>query len=92
MRRVFGWPWRQTEGLLNAMPTLMGLELRSPDHTTLSRHFRELDVAIPPQPDRESLHLILDATGLKVFGRGESASAKHGLRRRARAGASSTWR
>jgi transposase len=37
-----------------------------------------LDVAIPPQPDRESLHLILDATGLKVFGRGESASAKHG--------------
>ena len=40
VRLVFGLPWRQTEGLLNAMLTLMGLELRSPDHTTLSRRSR----------------------------------------------------
>ena len=40
LRLVFGLPWRQTEGLLNAMLTLMGLEPRSPDHTTLSRRSR----------------------------------------------------
>ena len=37
-----------------------------------------MDVAIPTRPAGESLHVILDATGLKVFGRGEWAAAKHG--------------
>ena len=36
LRLVFGLPWRHTEGLLNSMLTLMELELRSPNHTTLS--------------------------------------------------------
>jgi IS5 family transposase len=78
LRLVFGLAWRQTEGLLNSVLTLMELDLRSPDHTTLSRRSRGLDIAIPKRPASESLHVILDATGLKVFGRGEWASAKHG--------------
>ena len=78
LRLVFGLPWRQTEGLLNSILTLMELRIRSPDHTTLSRRSRGLDVAIPSRPAGESLHVILDATGLKVFGRGEWAAAKHG--------------
>jgi IS5 family transposase len=78
LRLVFGLAWRQTEGLLNSVLTLMELELRSPDHTTLSRRSRGLDIAIPQRPAGESLHVILDATGLKVFGQGEWAAAKHG--------------
>ena len=78
LRLVFGLPWRQTEGLLNSVLKLMKVELRSPDHTTLSRRSRGLDVVIPARPAGESLHVILDATGLKIFGRGEWAAAKHG--------------
>ena len=78
LRLVFGLPWRQTEGLLNSVLKLMNLSICSPDHTTLSRRSRGLDVAIPKRPAGESLHVILDATGLKVFGRGEWAAAKHG--------------
>jgi hypothetical protein len=78
LRLVFGLPWRQTEGLLNSLLKLMKLRICSPDHTTLSRRSRGLDVAIPKRPTNESLHVILDATGLKVFGRGEWAAAKHG--------------
>ena len=78
LRLVFGLPWRQTEGLLNSVLKLMKLRICSPDHTTLSRRSRGLDVAIPKRPDDESLHVILDATGLKVFGRGEWAAARHG--------------
>ena len=47
LRLVFGLPWRQTEGLLNSVLKLMELQICSPDHTTLSRRSRGLDVAIP---------------------------------------------
>ena len=79
LRLVFGLPWRQTEGLLNSVLTLMKLRICSPDHTTLSRRSRGLGAAIPLRPAGESVHVILDATGLKVFGRGEWAAAKHGV-------------
>ncbi len=61
LRLVFGLPWRQTEGLLNSILTLTDRQVRSPDHTTLSRRSRGLDVAIPSRPAGESLHVILDA-------------------------------
>jgi transposase len=78
LRLVFGLLWRQTEGLLNSALKLMNLRICSPDHTTLSRRSRGLDVTIPLRPAGKSLHVILDATGLKVFGRGEWAAARHG--------------
>jgi hypothetical protein len=78
VRLVFGLPWRQAEGLLNVMLTFKDLEVRSPDHTTLSRRCRALDVVILVEPDGESLHVILEATGLQVFVLGEWASAKQG--------------
>jgi hypothetical protein len=56
----------------------MHLDLKAPDHTTLSRRTRALEVSIPEVPADEPLHVLLDATGLKVFGRGEWAVAKDG--------------
>ena len=76
LRLVFGFSWRQTEGLLNAVLMLMMLDIRSPDHTTLSRRSRGLEIGIPRRPAGESHHVILDPTGLKVFGRGEWAAAR----------------
>src|SRR5215208_7493188 len=34
---AFGRPWRQTEGLLRSLTTLLGVSLGAPDHTTFSR-------------------------------------------------------
>jgi len=62
LRLVSGLPWRQTEGLLNSILMLMMLDIRSPDHTTLSRRSRGLEIAIPRRPAGDSLHVILDAT------------------------------
>ncbi|MFT7521805.1 MAG: hypothetical protein ACI9MC_003957 [Kiritimatiellia bacterium] len=50
----------------------------SPDHTTLSRRSRGLNVVFPKLDVGESVHVILDTTGLKGFGRGEWSSWKHG--------------
>jgi hypothetical protein len=44
MRLVFGLPLRQAEGCLRLLFRLMGLELPVPDHTTLSRRSKLLEV------------------------------------------------
>ena len=46
LRVVFSLPLRQTEGFLDSLLRLMGLNLKAPDHTTLSR--RNQIVVVPP--------------------------------------------
>ncbi len=52
-----------------------------PHHTTLSRRSRALRIKPSTAPGSKPIHLIIDATGLKVFGQGEWARAKHGSQR-----------
>ena len=60
----------------------MGLDLRVPDHTTLSRRGRHLDLSRRRVPKRAGLHLIIDSSGLSIVGEGEWATAKQGRRGR----------
>ncbi len=80
VRVVFHQPLRQTEGLLGSLLELLELDLPVPDHTTLSRRSATLTpilrAALPDGP----VHLVLDSTGLKVFGAGEWLADKHGAR------------
>ena len=80
LRLLLGLPWRQTEGLLQSLVELMRLDLEVPDHTTLSRRSRDLATGLRCAPRSGSIHLIVDASGLKVFGQGEWAAAKYGCR------------
>ena len=66
----------------------MGLSVRVPDHTTLSRRQAELAVAMPTQPKFQPLHLVVDATGLKVYGEGEWTVPQHRWNKRTHAGSS----
>ena len=78
LRLVFSLPLRQTEGFLRSLFAMMGLGLSVPDHTTLSRRGRHLDVKLRRAPTGEGMHLIVDSTGLSIVGEGEWAAAKHG--------------
>src|SRR4051795_1340963 len=82
LRLAFGRPWRQTEGLLRSLATLLGLDIGVPDHTTFSRRRPGLALATAlAQAQRtEPVHVVIDATGLKVYGTGEWLVAKHGRR------------
>ena len=80
LRLLFHLPLRQTEGFLTSLFVLMGLDLRSPDHTTLSRRGQHLDLRLRGVPRRAGLHLLIDSTGLSIAGEGEWATAKHGGR------------
>ena len=80
LRLLFHLPLRQTEGFLTALLGLMGLDLPTPDHTTLSRRGQHLDLTLRRLPTGEGTHLIIDSTGLSIVGEGEWAAAKHGRR------------
>ena len=80
LRLLFHLPLRQAEGFLTSLFVLMGLDLQSPDHTTLSRRGQHLNLTLRRVPRRAGLHLIIDSTGLSIVGEGEWAAAKHGGR------------
>ncbi|MDQ2762208.1 MAG: IS5 family transposase [Pseudomonadota bacterium] len=85
LRTVFRLAYRQTEGLIGSIIGLLGLALRVPDHTTLSRRAATLAVPRPTAAaggDARSIHLLVDSTGLKLCGAGEWLVEKHGARRR----------
>src|SRR3954447_9118384 len=86
LRLAFGRPWRQTEGLLRSITALLGVSLAVPDHTTFSRRSVGLSLATPRPPTTGPVHVVLDSTGLKVYGAGEWHREKHGERGRR------TWR
>ena len=82
LRLLFHLPLRQAEGCLTSRFHLMGLDLRSPDHTTLSRRGQHLNLTRRRVPRRAALHLCIDSTGRSMVGEGEWAAAKHGRRGR----------
>ena len=77
---IFHLPLRQTEGFLRSIFGMLGLDLTAPDHTTLARRGRHLDIALRGISPRGSIQLIVDSTGLSIVGQGEWAAAKHGGR------------
>src|SRR5215210_7095290 len=82
LRLAFGRPWRQTEGLLQSLTTLLGVSVGVPDHTTFSRRSPGLALATALTRAQASgpVHVVIDATGLKVYGAGEWLMEKHGSR------------
>jgi hypothetical protein len=84
LRLVFHQPLRQTEGLLRSIADVLKIDIAIPDHTTLSRRGGGLPI-LPKRIDRnEPLHLLVDSTGLKIYGEGEWLDQKHGIRSRRR--------
>jgi hypothetical protein len=85
LKEVFHLTNRMTEGKLQSVLKLMGLDLKAPDHTTLSRRGQTVPIRLPKQA-RGPLALVVDSSGLKVYGEGEWKVRQHGVSKRR------TWR
>jgi hypothetical protein len=80
IRAVYHLPLRATVGFVESVFELMGYagRLSVADPSTLSRRAATLKVALPVSRSDEPLHLVVDSTGLKVYGEGEWKVKKHG--------------
>lgn len=86
VEEVYGLPLRATQGLTRSLIHLLGVELSVPCYTTLCRRRRSLEVELPRRKKSEPLHMVVDSTGIKVYGEGEWKVRQHGYTRRR------TWR
>lgn len=82
--KVYRLPLRQTEGFVKSVFGLMGVLLPVPDYTTLCRRSNKLAVNLCTTNGAVT-DIVVDSTGLKVYGEGEWKVRKHG------AGKHRTW-
>jgi hypothetical protein len=82
VRKQYKQALRQTTGLMKSILKLAGLEqLPIPNYTTLCRRQKGLPVEVSKrleQDDGKPLNIIIDSTGLKVYGEGEWKVRRHG--------------
>jgi len=86
LQEIYHLGLRQTEGLMESIGELLHLEVAIPDYSTLSRRRATLEIALPRSRGHEALHVVVDSTGVKVFGEGEWKVRQHGYTYRR------TWR
>lgn len=86
MKAVFHQAGRQTTGLVKSIFELMKIELPVPDHSTLSRRLETLPVELSVKCAKGARHIVVDSTGVKVYGEGEWKVRTHGVSKRR------TWR
>ena len=85
LKEVFHLTNRGVEGFVRSLFQMMNIDLSVPDHSTLSKRGKTLKVKLPKKASG-SLNLVLDSTGLKIYGEGEWKVRKHGYSKRR------TWR
>jgi Transposase DDE domain len=85
LKEVFHLRNREAEGLVRSVFGLMQVTLAVPDHSTLSRRGHTVQIQLPKRV-RGPLHVVMDSSGLKVFGEGEWKVRQHGWSKRR------TWR
>ncbi|MER8949872.1 IS5 family transposase [Mesorhizobium sp. M0809] len=82
LRVVYGLALRQTQGLMGSVAALMGVDIAVPDFSTLSRRSKGLALPSAKSGARTTgpVHLVVDSTGLKIFGEGEWLENKHKIK------------
>jgi hypothetical protein len=103
LKAVYGLTLRSTQGFVESLFEVADIDLPVPDYcgchirATLSKRQADLDVEvygaeIGPEMDASGLHLVIDSTGLKVYGEGEWKQRVHGKRAMHHRPEHRTWR
>lgn len=85
IRTLFRLPLRAIQGLMCSLIAMLKASVDVPNYTTLCRRQSKLDVKLPYKVT-EPLHLVVDSSGMKLYGEGEWKVKIHGKSKRR------TWR
>jgi len=85
VKEVFHLTNRGVEGFMRSIFQLLKVDLPVPDHSTLSKRGKGLKVNLPKK-SAQNLDIVMDSTGLKIYGEGEWKVRMHGVSKRR------TWR
>jgi hypothetical protein len=85
-KAVYGLPYRQTIGFAQSILNMLDADVEVPDYTLLCKRSTDLEVDLSPSKTTEPKHIVVDSTGLKIYGEGEWKVRQHGYSKRR------TWR
>lgn len=77
LRSLFKQPLRATQGLVRSLFKLINIEIKVPCYTQICRRQKELDINLDHNV-KGKIHVVVDGTGLKIFGEGEWKVRQHG--------------
>lgn len=87
LKVVFKLGYRQTEGFAKGLLKLMCQdEFRVPSYSQIQRRSQSIEIPGYRIPKSSLITLVIDSTGLKIYGEGEWKVRKHGVSKRR------TWR
>lgn len=86
IRQVFRLPLRQTEGFMNSLARIMKADIAIPDFSSISKRSIDLPRHLLTKAIEPGSIIIVDSTGLKVYGKDEWHQEKHDVAARR------TWR
>lgn len=88
LRTLFRFSLRATQGFLEGLVSLLGLDLKVSHYSRLSRRASCLDIQLMrlKEQGKAPTDLVIDSTGLKIYGEGEWKMRTHGKQKRR------TWR
>lgn len=88
LRSLFNLTLRGTQGFLTGLVKMLGRHLKVPHYSRLSRRGSTLNISLKrfAQTGKQATDIVIDSTGLKVYGEGEWKSRTHGKQKRR------TWR
>ncbi len=86
VKSVYHLSLRAAQGFVSSVLSLMRLDLPVPNYSTVCRRQASLPVPILSSPTSRPRHIVIDATGLRVYGAGEWHVHKH------RGGQRRVWR
>lgn len=86
LKVVFHLGYRQLQGFTESLLELLQVDIQCPSYTQINRRASDLEVNIMAPKSSGKLYIVVDSTGLKIYGEGEWKVRKHGYSKRR------TWR
>ncbi|WHA07702.1 IS5 family transposase (plasmid) [Candidatus Megaera polyxenophila] len=79
IRCLFGLKLRQTQGFLDCIFQMCGLDIKCPDYTTISKRSKKLNIKFEPVRNGEEVnHVAIDSSGIQTYTGNEWLENKHG--------------
>lgn len=86
IRELLQFPYRQTEGFARSLVAWLKVDVKVPDYSSLAKRAAKLQVSLNVSTIKGPIDLVVDSSGLKLFGEGEWKTRQHGIGKRR------TWR
>lgn len=78
VRKVYHLAYRQTAGFVESFFQSVNVALPVPDYSVICRRSKALPLSLQPKKGKRITDIVVDSTGLKVYGEGEWKVRQHG--------------